>query len=102
LGAYQVLSDRPVGSSDWQESRRAAGHLSKYVTKAFQRHEFARHRYDLAQGFQPPVVLVEDRTTDLALAQACGLMGGASPERSWTSSDALGWQGPPAVWHAWA
>jgi hypothetical protein len=41
----RLLSDLPAGSSSWEEARRAAGYLSKYVTKTFHDgHEHGRHR----------------------------------------------------------
>jgi hypothetical protein len=49
------LSDLPVGSTSLQEARKAAGYLSKYVTKSFDSDASSRagrlHRYDVAQGF---------------------------------------------------
>ena len=98
----KLISDLPVGSTSWDESRRAAGYLSKYVAKAFDDPVFGRHRYDLAQGFQPPVHRLEGRSSDDVLAQACALMGGRLPVVRWSSADKPGWQAPPAVWFAWA
>ncbi|WP_343907288.1 rolling circle replication-associated protein [Nocardioides aquiterrae] len=99
------LSDLPVGSTSLHEARRAAGYLSKYVTKAFADTEAERslglHRYEVAQGFQPPVVRLTGRSSREVLYQAVERMGGALPAISWSSADAEDWQGPPAVWFAW-
>jgi hypothetical protein len=97
------LSDLPVGSGRFAESRRAAGYLSKYVTKSFEGRERVAglHRYEVAQKFQPEQVRLEGRTLDEVLDQAEQLMGGRAPARAWLSSAAEGWQGPPAVWVAW-
>ena len=51
------LGDLGVGSTARDEARPAAAYLSKYMAKAFGQavHEVGGHRYDVAQGFQPPV-----------------------------------------------
>jgi hypothetical protein len=99
------LSHLPVGSTKLHEARRAAGYLSKYVTKAFADTEAERalglHRYEVAQGFQPPVVRLTGRSSRDVLHQAVERMGGVLPAISWSSADAENWQGPPAVWFAW-
>lgn len=99
------LSDLPVGSTSLHEARRAAGYLSKYVTKAFADTEAERaqglHRYEVAQGFQPPVMRLSGISSREVLEQAVEVMGGVLPAISWSSADAEGWQGPPAVWFAW-
>lgn len=99
------LSDLPVGSTSLHEARRAAGYLSKYVTKSFEPGAAERiaglHRYEVAQGFQPPVVRLNGVSDAHVLDMAVERMGGALPAISWSSLDAEGWQGPPAVWFAW-
>lgn len=98
------LSDLPVASTTWHESRRAAGYLSKYVTKAFEpgerEHLLGLHRYEVGQGFQPPVLRLAGRSSAEVLAKAEKVMGGP-PAQRWSSADAEGWQAPPAVWFAW-
>jgi hypothetical protein len=98
------LSDLPMASTTWHESRRAAGYLSKYVTKAFEpserEHLLGLHRYEVGQGFQPPVLRLAGRSSSEALSKAVTVMGG-SPSQSWSSTDAEGWKAPPAVWFAW-
>jgi hypothetical protein len=98
------LSDLPVGSTSLHEARRAAGYLSKYVTKSFapdaREHLAGLHRYEVAQGFQPRVERVYGPRCDQALAAAVEVMG-SQPAQSWSSDDAADWQGPPAVWFAW-
>lgn len=95
------LTDLPVGSTSRVESRRAAGYLSKYVTKGFDTDLRGLHRYDVAQGFQPVVQRIEGTCSSHVLRQACEVMG-AQPQLRWSSADSEGWQGPPAVWFAWA
>jgi hypothetical protein len=98
------LSDLPVGSTSLHEARRAAGYLSKYVTKSFEPGERARlaglHRYEVAQGFQPAAMRLSGRSSSEVLGKASAVMG-APPSTSWSSADADDWQGPPAVWFAW-
>jgi hypothetical protein len=98
----KLLSDLPVGSTTWHESRAAAGYLSKYVAKAFG-HTLGGglHRYDVAQSFQPVARLIEGKSSEDVLGRACEVMGGY-PERRWSSRDSDSWPGPPAVWFAWA
>jgi hypothetical protein len=98
----KLLSDLPVGSGSREEARRAAGYLGKYVSKTFdQPHLFGRHRYEVAQGFQPPVLHFTGHGSDQVLDQACEVMG-ARPVRSWSSAEVEDWDRPPAVSHVWA
>lgn len=98
------LSDLPVGSTSLHESRRAAGYLSKYVSKSFESGPRERlaglHRYEVAQGFQPRAMRITGRCADELLTKADAVMG-SSPSQSWSSRKVEGWQGPPAVWFAW-
>jgi hypothetical protein len=98
------LSDLPVGSTSLQEARKAAGYLSKYVTKSFDSDASSRagrlHRYDVAQGFQPPVQRLRGRHSGQVLSAAVHVMG-ARPTHEWSSAENVNWQGPPAVWFAW-
>lgn len=98
------LSDLPVGSSTWQEARKAAGYLSKYVTKSFQGGERERvpglHRYEVAEGFQPPVMRLVGRSAWQVQSKAETVMGGP-PALKWSSAEAEEWKAPPAVWFAW-
>jgi hypothetical protein len=101
--SIKLLSDLPVGSGSLEESRRAAGYLSKYVAKSFDDARVPRrHRYDVAQGFQPERVQVWGRSADDVIGRASEVFGGLAPVRRWSSNDAEGWQGPPAVWVQWA
>lgn len=90
-----------VGSTSWHEARRAAGYLSKYVSKTFDTDMAGLHRYEVAQGFQPSVQRISGRSLDAVLADAVEVMSDA-PERSWSSAEREGWQGPPAVHFQWA
>lgn len=99
----KLLGDLPVGSGTFAESRQAAGYLSKYVTKSFDGERVpGLHRYEVAQGFQPRKVRLSGSSSDDVLEQACEHFDGLWPERIWRSSDVEDWQGPPAVWAAWA
>lgn len=99
------LSDLPVGSTSLHEARRAAGYLSKYISKTFEPGEGERlagmHRYEVAQGFQPPAMRLTGRSADDVLLQAVERMAGLLPAVSWSSAQVEDWQGPPAVWFAW-
>ena len=101
----KMLSGVPAGSSQWGQSRRAAGYLSKYVAKTFtDRSDSKRpkglHRFDRAEGFTPvPIRLTGTSQADV-LRQARDVMGGYW-SRSWDSRQVIGWQGPPAIWLQW-
>lgn len=100
------LSNLPVGSGELAASRAAAGYLSKYVTKSFDDTEhpriLGRHRYDVAQGFQPQATRFRGVSSGQVLGQAVEVMGGRQPAISWSSDGVEGWRAPPAVWFAWA
>lgn len=99
----KLLSDLPVGSGTLAESRKAAGYLSKYVSKSFDDpHVAHRKRYDVAEGFQPERMQVWGRSAEDVLGQASDLLGSRGPERVWLSDQQEGWQGPPAVWAQWS
>lgn len=101
------LSGAPSGSQGWQGARIAAGYLSKYLTKTFDDVEEDKkrlvglHRYDRAQGFDPPVIRLRGTSMAELLGQAREVMGGGW-SRDWFSNDAEDWQGPPAYWFQWA
>ena len=99
----KLLGDLPVGSGTLGEARRAAGYLSKYVTKQFtdpSTRPFGMHRYDVAQGFQPQRERIWGRCAEEVLARASQTFG-QDPSRQWSSADVEGWQGPPAIWAQW-
>lgn len=101
--SIKLLGDLPVGSGRLAEARRAAGYLSKYVTKSFADQQIpGRHRYDVAQGFQPERVRVWGRSAQDVIEKASAMFGGALPERYWNSADQEDWKGPPAVWVQWS
>lgn len=99
----KLLSDLPIGSGTREESRRAAGYLSKYVSKTFDVDQglSGRHRYEVGQGFQPDVKRFTGWSGADVLAQACQIMG-SEPIRRWSSDEVEGWDKPPAVWFQWA
>ena len=97
------LSDLPVGSGAIDEARKAAGYLSKYVTKTFldpTTRVPGMHRYDVAQGFAPQSVRLWGRSADYVVGQASEMFG-QSPARRWSSADEEAWAGPPAIWAQW-
>lgn len=98
----KLLGDLPVGSGSYGEARLAARYLSKYVSKSLDDggQPPGLHRYEVAEGFQPPSIeLLGDTKADV-LAAAAERMGGA-PAKVWASSDEQDWAGPPAVWASW-
>lgn len=96
------ITGQRVGSTPRDSARVAAGYLAKYVSKTFDSAELdGRHRYDVAQGFQPPYTVIEGRTADETLGAACEVRG-ARPAKSWSSDDQASWDGPPARWYQWA
>lgn len=98
------LGGLPVGSGAVTEARVAARYLSKYVAKSFgtdpATRVLGRHRYDVAQGFQPAVVRFHGRTPDDVIAQASAVLG-VEPARRWSSAEAEEWAGAPAIWAQW-
>lgn len=95
------LTDLPVGSTRWDEARKAAGYLAKYVSKSFDTDLGGLHRYDVAQGFKPTVERFRGVSVEDVLDQAVNVMR-ARPALRWSSSEQEGWQAPPAVWFSWA
>ena len=101
--SIKLLSDLPVGSGKLEEARASARYLGKYVTKSFSDPAIShRHRYEVAQGFQPVRVPVWGRTAAEVIENASVMFGGVLPLRSWHSDEQEDWQGPPAVWVQWA
>jgi hypothetical protein len=99
--SIKLLGDLPVGSGALEESRKAAGYLSKYVAKSFDQPALrGLHRFDVAQGFQPVKERVYGRTENELLHAASDRMG-SFPSTVWRSGDVAEWQGPPAVWASW-
>lgn len=99
----KLLGGLPVGSSRWDEARLAARYLSKYVAKTFHpdtRRVFGRHRYEVAQGFQPVAEAIHGTSRADVITRACERMQSA-PSRVWLSSQDDGWCGPPALWVSW-
>ena len=98
----KLLGDLPVGSGSLGEARLAARYLAKYVGKdlASGGQPSGRHRYEVAEGYQPRRVPIDGDTADEVLAWAETFMG-APPERVWRSRDEEAWDGPPAIWARW-
>ena len=99
----KLIGDLSVGSGSRREARVVAGYLAKYVSKSFadERRPLGRHRYEVAQGFQPEKILCYGESAEGAIATASRVMG-SSPQRVWLSSSVEGWRGPPACWAEWA
>lgn len=99
----KLIGDLPVGSGVVEESRKAAGYLSKYVGKDFDASRIPTgwHRYEVAQGFQPVERRFFGESEAEVLAKASAAMG-CRPTRYWSSAQVQGWERPPAVWVQWA
>ena len=100
----KLLGDLPVGSGALAEARKAAGYLSKYVTKTFTdpaTRVLGLHRYDVAQGFQPEPLRLYGRTADAVVDQAVDVLG-CEPAVRWSSAQVEDWPGAPAIWVQWA
>lgn len=98
----KLIGDLPVGSGALEEARKVAGYIGGYVTKNVSDQRIpGRHRYEVAQGFQPRRLQLQADSDDAVIAQASELMG-REPARVWRSSEEEGWRGPPSYWCAWA
>jgi hypothetical protein len=85
------------GWADLQRLRGKAGQraAAAYITKAMEDAGPAGgHRYECGQGFQPRVVRATRAEEETARGWAQALMGGRAPSE-WSSSDLMGWRGPP-------
>ena len=81
----KLLGQLPVGSGALEEARKAAGYLSKYVGKAIDVHRLpTRHRYEVAEGFQPAEVAVRGKPERAAAT------GGAAD--GWSASSDLAFE----------
>lgn len=90
-----------AGGDEFAGRRQAARYLAKYVAKTFSaEHDFGRHRYEVAQGFQPVPILLSGSNEWELLRAANDLMGRA-PVSSWSSDDQPGWQAPPTRTFLW-
>jgi len=77
-------------------------YLGKYVAKTFATEDLrGLHRYEVAQGFQPPSLRLEGRSDVEILERASEHMG-AEPTKRWYSNERKEWRGPPALWFQWA
>jgi hypothetical protein len=97
-----LLGDLPSGSGVRGEARRTGRYLAKYVAKDASSggQPAGLHRYEVAQGFQPREVAIEEPTETAALEHACQLMG-SLPEYVWRSRDQEDWDKPPAIFASW-
>jgi hypothetical protein len=55
-GFVDLRKFRAEGGGAREAARKAAGYAGKYVAKSMDRAEAHRHRYEVAEGFQPAVV----------------------------------------------
>ncbi len=97
----KLVGNLPAGAGAVGEARVVAGYMAKYVSKAFddERRPLGRHRYEVAQGYQPEKVLVYGCSAEDVIARASRLMG-CFPSYVWLSPKE-GWHGPPACWAQW-
>lgn len=97
----KLIGDLPTGSGAWEESRRCGRYLGKYVAKSLHGERWSGlHRYEVAQGFQPPVQKIDGRTLDQVIDEAVVMMG-RPPLRVWKSTEQEGWDGPPCCALSW-
>jgi hypothetical protein len=99
----KLIGDLPVGAGRLSESRVAGSYLAKYVAKTFgegRDPRLGRHRYDVAEGFQPTKIHLTGTSAGEILAQASDVLSGA-PQTLWASSTVDDWRGPPTIWAQW-
>jgi hypothetical protein len=98
----KLLGDRSDDRDSLRQSRIAARYLAKYVTKDIGASRVAgRHRYEVAQGFQPQSITCHGPTAEVAIAVAARYMG-APPAHTWFSSSDESWCASPAFWVSWS
>jgi len=80
-----------------------AGYLAGYVAKSLDESErgSGAHRYECAQGYQPTSAEADVETFDEGDQVLVAVMGGP-PASRWSSSAAVGWEGPPVQVLMWA
>ncbi len=96
----KLLGDLPYAASSWDQARRAAHYLSKYVGKDFSEHQRGQHRYEVAQGFGPRREGVSGRTSEEVVRWAVERMGRAA-DFTQSSLEWRDYQGPPVVFLSW-
>lgn len=93
---------RPSGGGPLAEARHAARYLSKYLSKDVDNRAIPwKHRYDVAQGFEPRCLRVEGWSREEAINLAIAEMGGELPAHTWTSDQTDGWEAAPRVMLRW-
>ncbi|MEI7779499.1 MAG: hypothetical protein WCJ42_08715 [Actinomycetes bacterium] len=98
----ELVGDLPVGSGTFAEARRAAHYGAKYLKKAFADERIAkRHRYDVAQGFQPVFERINRGTLERGLAECSRRLDGNDPAVVFRPDQEPGFTGPPSVWAQW-
>jgi len=94
------LIGRREGTEVLEESRTAGAYLAKYVGKDVGVGvERGLHRYEVAQGFQPPALEFAGLSADAVLTTAAEYMGG-EPDVVWRPNEHE-WSGPPVLWARW-
>jgi len=95
-GLVQFDRRKVAVSSSKRDFRRLARYLTKYLGKDFEdEFEFGRHRYEVAQGFQPEKTVGRFESWELAKAWLVEQCPGVS--LSWSFNEMPEWVGPP-VW----
>jgi hypothetical protein len=90
---------RRVMPSGGQGLRSVAGYVAKYVSKAYEAGD-GRQGYGVAEGHQPPVVLIWGLTERDVRERIAQYAGGDLVVLDLTELD--GYDGPPAFWACWA
>lgn len=95
LGHTWVSGPRRRGIAAGIAARSSARYLSKYIDKAIEDgHDFGRHRYEVAQGFQPHRERVRRWNLADGIRYAIEQFG-EQPSFVWMSDQDPTWLGPP-------
>jgi len=97
-GFIDIRKIKAGGSGKRERCRRAAGYISKYVTKdgGTELREFNGHRYSTTNGFKNARRSFEVASLAEGTAQLLRIHGGEI-EFMWSSAMAEDWMGPPVI-----
>jgi hypothetical protein len=96
----KLLGDLSYAASRRDEARHAARYLSKYVSKSMDAGWPGLHRYDVGEGFPPPVEGFSGPSCDAVLG-CLGERMGREPDYRKGSEEWAGYRGPAAVFVSW-